>query len=70
MFLGEGKCHWQVLVVRNILRGLYLSRSRSGTTRIKGFCVVVHDSDHQAPMVGNLHFPDFFGQTYEHVNIS
>lgn len=33
MFLGQGageRASWQVLLVRDFLRGLYLSRSRAG----------------------------------------
>lgn len=44
MFLGEGKCHWQVLLVRDFLRGLYLSRSKAGDGQkeMEWICVRVH----------------------------
>lgn len=44
MFLGEGKCHWQVLLVRDFLRGLYLSRSKAGDGQkeMGWVCACVH----------------------------
>lgn len=44
MFLGEGKCPWHVLLVRDFLRGLYLSRSRTGDGQkeMEQICVLVH----------------------------
>lgn len=43
-FLEKIKCYWQVLLVRDFLRGLYLSRSRTGggQKEMGWVCVLVH----------------------------
>ena len=62
MFLGKGaskRALWQVLLVRDFLRGLYLSRSRAGDgqNKIVDLCACACVSCDWPQMVENLYFP-------------